>query len=127
MRAVLERFQLRIEDLPHWADEQASANYVAKLSRDFMRCGAGEVESQHALYLGTGRAIAIDEEEEVEQEDENDGSEQGSSLKKTSFNVAEHEATSPQELVCYPCCQPRVPKSIRFISDFLSIMVALVL
>ena len=117
MRAVVERFQLRLEDLPPWDDEQASANYVAKLSRDFMRCGAGEVESQHALYLGTDRAISIDEEEEVGQEDENDGSGQGSSSKKASFNVVEHEATSPQELVCYPCWRPRVPKSIQFISD----------
>ncbi|KAF6755958.1 hypothetical protein DFP72DRAFT_990005 [Ephemerocybe angulata] len=103
MRRVLERFQVRIEDVPSWEeDAEAAANYVAPLSRDFMRCGLGDGLSRETLYRGTEIGPSMGEgeggragEERGRVEIEEHGS---SSHEVNLFNVTEHEASSPQEL-----------------------------
>ena len=105
MRQVLERYQLRIEDVPSWEEDlDAAANYVATLSRDFMRGGLGENHIED-LYRGMGRCVSIDEEggEEEGEEGGNVEMEQddGFSKQVTPFNVTEHEAALPQDLVCF--------------------------
>lgn len=50
MRPIVEKYQLQLEDLPSWEeDEVACQRYEAKLSRDFMRFGIGEVHSVESL------------------------------------------------------------------------------
>lgn len=104
MRQVVEGYQLRIEDVPSWEeDSNAAANYVAPLSRDFMRCGIAE-DYIHDLYRGMGSCISLDEGDDEEgAEGESVEMEQDDEFSKQvePFNVTEHEAASPQDLVCF--------------------------
>lgn len=126
MRQVLERHQLRIEDVPSWEeDPDAAANYVATLSRDFMRCGLGQNHIQD-LYRGMGRCVPIDEEggEEEGEEGGNVEMEQDDAFSKqvTPFNVTEHEAALPQDLVCFTHFGTRGLLHIGFLIDCYSVL-----
>jgi hypothetical protein len=99
MRLMLDRFQLRVEDVPSWEeDEEAALNYVAPLSRDFMRYGMSDVASQEALYRCEPRSSTAknEEGEEVEM-----GGVQATTRWASPFNAKAHETPLVQELVCF--------------------------
>lgn len=119
MRQVVERFHLCVEDVPSWEeDEEAATHYVGALSRDFMRSGTGEGPSLEVMYLETERDPSSvgegGEERGVEA-----GLGQGPSKTEATFNVTKHEASSPQDLVCFIASGPRAQRLFN-VSDFLS-------
>lgn len=103
MRLVLEKYQIRVEDVPSWEDGLASRTYVAKLSRDFLRFGVGEVHSKESLLpeANEGDKDDVDPEEDI---GDMVGEDRGGDINEDSaaalmFDFEAHEGDSRSELV----------------------------
>ena len=105
MRIVLEKYQIRVEDVPSWEDGLASRTYVAKLSRDFLRFGVGEVHSKESLLPeAEGDKDDVDPEEDIGRSEDVVGEDRGGDINEASagalmFDFEAHEGDSRSELV----------------------------
>lgn len=106
MRIVLEKYQIRVEDVPSWEDGLASRTYVAKLSRDFLRFGVGEVHSKESLLpeAHEGDKDDVDPEEDIGRSEDVVGEDRDGDINEASaaalmFDFEAHEGDSRSELV----------------------------
>jgi hypothetical protein len=105
MRLVLEKYQIRLEDVPSWEDGLASRTYVAKLSRDFLRFGVGEVHSKESLLpeANEGDKDDVDPEEDIGRSEDMVGEDRDGDINEDSaalmFDFEAHEGDSRSELV----------------------------
>lgn len=101
MKIVLEKYQIRVEDVPSWEDGLASRTYVAKLSRDFLRFGVGEVHSKESLLPEASEG----DKDDVDPEEDEDlvGEDRGGDINEASaaalmFDFETHEGDLRSEL-----------------------------
>jgi hypothetical protein len=59
-RLTLQKYQISIEDVPSWEDGADNEAYGAKLCRDFLRFGVGEVHTLESLLPESLSADAPD-------------------------------------------------------------------
>ena len=83
-KLTLDKYQLAVEDLPCWEHELNSPTYSARLCRDFMRHGVGEVHTKESLQPENVKP----EESYIEQAE---------SLKHTTDTTAHREMAISQQ------------------------------
>lgn len=67
------KYRIEIEDLPSWEDDSDCSVYTAKLCRDFMRHGVGEVHTKESLLPETLKPDIRDSEQAKPLDDEHGG------------------------------------------------------
>ncbi|TFK40782.1 hypothetical protein BDQ12DRAFT_770762 [Crucibulum laeve] len=66
MKRVLEKYTIKLEDVPEWDDNCLSPHYEASLCRDFVIHGVGDIHTQESLLADVDdkeQKLTVDEEE----------------------------------------------------------------
>ncbi|CAA7261575.1 unnamed protein product [Cyclocybe aegerita] len=84
---VLQKHQINVEDLPSWEeDHEGCYAYAAKLSKDFMRFGVGEVHTTESLSMEIKEVHPDTEKGDISLEEDN-----------TMETGPDHEDGAPQD------------------------------
>ncbi|KAF8158160.1 hypothetical protein B0H34DRAFT_443560 [Crassisporium funariophilum] len=111
-RLVLQKYQISVQDVPSWEDGPDASAYVAKLCRDFLRYGVGEVHSMESMMPEQNKEVMDLEKEDIQnagstsidvtplyedlqEDDEGSASELGDITQESLTTMIRHDEVTP--------------------------------